>query len=173
MAETFAEWAGALRRFDLPFGQVLDLEEACGKTGIGLIYQRLVRAEFYVRDVFHVLRQGLIGGGMAPAEAERLLRDRFDAIPLLGNAELACTILLGLFAGVDSAAAAAPGDPAKPYDLGAIFAAFAKLGLPPDSLRQMSYPAFVAMCGAFGREGVQAPTEEEFKDMLQRMLPNG
>lgn len=173
MAETVTDWAGALRRFYLPLGKIIDIEEACGKVGIGAIYLRIARHEYFANDVRSVIKYGLIGGGLSPLEAEALLRDRFDVTPLVESAELALSILVDRMSGIEKDETKSGGDPAKPYDVGAIFASFAKAGIPPESLRQMDYAAFVAMCRALGGDSVQPPSEQEFKDMLARMMPNG
>lgn len=173
MAEILVEWGGAERRLALTFGGLLDLEEACGKTGIGEIFLALGQQRYKAAYVFHTIRLGLIGGGLPAAEVKRLMADRFDAMPLVRSVELAINLLIAVMDGIPPDATRPAGDPVKPYDIGAILASFARIGVGPDQVRAMAYADFVLMCRAFGGASVQPPSEEEFKDMLTRMLPNG
>ncbi|WP_370281564.1 gene transfer agent family protein [Pseudooceanicola sp.] len=173
MAEIFVEWGGAERRLSLTYGGLLDIEEACGKVGIGEIYLRLGQHQYRAAYVYHVIRLGLIGGGMTSQEAKRLLDERFDVTPLVRHVEIALDLLIAVMAGIEPDDTKASGDPSRPYDTGAILASFAKLGISPESVRGMSYRDFVHMCRAFGGDTVQPPSEEEFEDMISRMMPNG
>ena len=172
MTEIVVEWGGAERRLALGFGGMLDLEEACGKIGIGEIYLRLAQHRYFAKDAYHAIRLGLIGGGMRPDEAKRLLDDRFDHTPLSLSVEIALELLMAVLGGIEKDETRAPGDPAEPYDVGGILASFAKLGVPPESVRAMSYADFVAMCRAFSGDTVQPPSEDEFHEMIRRMMPD-
>jgi hypothetical protein len=48
-----------------------------------------------VDDVREPLYRGLIGGGMTPTEAGKLVRELFDERPLLENIDLALAVVLG------------------------------------------------------------------------------
>jgi hypothetical protein len=170
MAAFFADWAGAERRFNLSFGQMMDLEEACDKTGIGAIYLRLGSHQYFARDIYHTIRMGLVGGGMSETEAHRLMKDRFDATPLIKSAEMAINILVNQFAGIDPGDTAAPRDVAEPLKAGPILASFLKAGIPPDAVRAMSYADFVNISRAIGGDGVEPPSEQEFADMVARLV---
>lgn len=169
MAIHHAEWAGAERPFNLRFGDVLDLEEACGKVGIGAIYLRLGRSEYYAKDVYETILRGLIGGGMAPSEARRLMVDRFDHVPLVQSVELALDILISMMAGIGPDETRGKGDPAEPHDVGTILSSFIKIGIAPEHIRAMTYADFVNMARAMGGKDVQPPSEDEFLDMLARV----
>ena len=169
MADVFMEWGGAERRFALSFGGLLDLEEACGKIGIGEIYLRLGQHRYFARDVYHTIRLGLIGGGMPPSEADRLMKDRFDATPLVKGVEMALEILIAVMAGVEPDRTKAAGDPSQPHDVGEVLASFIKAGLSPDQVRAMRYDDLVRMSRALGGNTVQPPTEQEFADMVARL----
>lgn len=173
MAEIFVEWGGAERRLALTYGGLLDIEEACGKVGIGEIYLRLAQHQYHAAYVYHVIRLGLIGGGMPSRQAKQLLDERFDVTPLVHHVEIAVELLVAVMGGIEPDDTQPAGDPSKPYDTGAILASFAKLGIPPESVRGMSYKDFVHMCRAFGGDDVQPPSEDEFEDMIARMMPNG
>ncbi|WP_171054198.1 gene transfer agent family protein [Arenibacterium halophilum] len=169
MAEILAEWGGAQRRLALTFGNLLDIEEACGKVGIGEIYVRLGAHRYYARDVYHVIRQGLIGGGLKPTEADRLLQDRFSAMPMVRNVEIALELLIAVMAGIDADEDATPGDPSKPFDAGVIFASFVKMGIPTQAVRDMELADFVRLCRGLSSEGTKPPSEAEFEEMIARM----
>lgn len=49
------------------------LQEACN-AGPYVILDRLIEKTFRIGDISHVLRLGLIGGGMAPTDALKLVR---------------------------------------------------------------------------------------------------
>lgn len=172
MAEILAEWGGEQRRLALTFGNLMDIEEACGKVGIGEIYFRLGSHRYFARDVYHVIRQGLIGGGMRATEADRLMQDRFSAHPLARNMEIALELLISVFSGVDPDEDAKPGDPSKPFDSAAILAMFVKVGISPQSVREMSYADFARLCRGLSSEATKAPTEAEFEEMVERMMGN-
>jgi hypothetical protein len=169
MPEIIKQWAGEDRPFNMPFGKLMDLEEACGKVGFGEIYLRLAKQCYFARDVYHTIRLGLIGGGMSSVEADRLMKDRFDTVPMVERVELALEILISVMVGIEPDETKPAGDPATPYNLGELLASFAKLGVAPSALREMSYQDFIHMCRAFGGEKVQPPTEAEFEEMLERM----
>jgi hypothetical protein len=173
MTPLIREWAGSDRVFKLDFGGVMDLEEACAKSGLGAIYLRMGSHQYRAGDIYHTIRLALIGGGMKPIEAQALMRERFDARPMVENHECALEILITLMGGI-----APPeddegkGDPDEPIPFGEIAANFAKAGVSPASLREMRYDDFIAMLRALRRSGeaeVKPPSEEEYFDMIARM----
>ncbi len=165
-------FAGEERAFRLSFGDVLDLEEACGRTGIGAIFHHLATHSYSIREVHAVIRIGLIGGGMPHDEAARLCDDRMTEL-LVVHHELAMNILLALMSGIDTDETQPAGDPERPYDAGAIFAALLKLGVAPEQVRGMSYADFAATMRAMGGAKAQPPSESEFKDMLRQAKESG
>lgn len=76
------EWADGLHTFRLPIGQLRELQE---KTGVGplRLFNRLLDGSWHVDDAREVMRLGLIGGGMEPLEALRLVQRYVDARPLM------------------------------------------------------------------------------------------
>jgi hypothetical protein len=64
-------------RFRLPIGQLVELEEKCG-AGLPDIFLRLQLGKWKVNEPREILRLGLVGGGMAPADAEMVMRRYFD-----------------------------------------------------------------------------------------------
>ena len=89
MGEVILDWAGEPRVFRLNFGNILDLEQACGRVGIGEIYLKLGTHNYFANYVYHTIRQGLLGGGMRAEEADKLLQERFMHAPMVANFELA------------------------------------------------------------------------------------
>jgi len=164
------EFAGHDRAFDLTTGAVMDLEQACGQVGIGAIYLRVARHEYFRNDIFQIIYRGLIGGGMDEIEAKRIVAERMDAEPLAKMVELALTILLAMMEGVQVADAAKSGDAdGAPMDVGKILHSFVQAGIAPEQVRRMSYADFLNILRAAGRKPAdEAPSEEEYKAILAR-----
>lgn len=165
------EYAGAERDFRLGFGDLLDLEQACGALPVGTIYKRLHAWDFRARDVFEVVRLGLIGGGMAADEAKRIVIERFDVLPLERHVTIAMAILLDMMEGAPEAR-----DPgvdkgeAKPLDRGLLYKNFAQLGIPPREVDAMSVEQALHLFEATSRTAADmAPSEAEFEAMMKRL----
>lgn len=76
------DWADGHHTFRLPLGQLRELQE---KTGVGplRLFHRLMDGSWMADDAREVMRLGLIGGGMEPLEALRLIQRYVDARPLM------------------------------------------------------------------------------------------
>jgi hypothetical protein len=85
IAARLAAWASARRR--LPNANFLDLLASGGLGG------------WRVDDIREPLFRGLIGGGMDPTSAGRLLRDLHDERPLMENVDLALEVVLASLIG--------------------------------------------------------------------------
>lgn len=72
-AEIILEWGGGEHLFRLGGKEIEELEYVCGKVGFGTIYQRLMLGTWFWGDLHHVIRLGLIGGGLGAVEAKRLV----------------------------------------------------------------------------------------------------
>jgi Phage tail tube protein, GTA-gp10 len=74
------ELGGEERVFALYLGQWEELEE---KFGFGPleIFAKLSRLEFRAKWLHEITRLGLIGGGMSPAAAKRLVERYVDSVP--------------------------------------------------------------------------------------------
>lgn len=86
------EWADGDHLFALKGAQIEELEAKCqnpatGKPGIGLgaIWSRVMGGEWYRDDLRHIIRLGLIGGGMGAIEANRLCKTYVDDVPISSN----------------------------------------------------------------------------------------
>lgn len=70
-------WADGEHRFCLQIGGIRELEEKC-KAGSQEIFLRVAQGRWRIDDLRETIRLGLIGGGMAPADAHLLLARYFD-----------------------------------------------------------------------------------------------
>lgn len=162
------EYAGEERPFRLLLGNILDIETACGKVGIGAIYKRVAMHDYRIRDIHSVVLQGLIGGGMKETEARALVDERFDLVPIQQHVNIALAVLVDAMAGDDEPGEAS-GDPENPIDAGAVFNSLIKVGVTPAQVRDMRLDDFRALLRAAGRTDADAaPSEEEFEAMLER-----
>lgn len=93
------------RLFRLPLKQIAELQEACGgKTGggaIGSIYKRLSTGDYTVEDLTHIIRLGLIGGGMAWQEARDLTARELEGRPLMSRWGVALGVLQATMQGYE------------------------------------------------------------------------
>lgn len=71
------------------------IEELQHKTGVGIgaLYLRLSTSKFRDADTVEVIRLGLIGGGMAPQDAQRLVETYAKGRPFAETLPLALDIL--------------------------------------------------------------------------------
>lgn len=86
--------------FDLaPSHIVRELEAATG-AGIGALVRRVIEERtFRHAEIEHAIRLGLVGGGMSPKEAARLVAAYLPAAPLHDGMILAMSVLGALFFG--------------------------------------------------------------------------
>jgi hypothetical protein len=97
-AEVTLDWADGTYTFRLSVKGIIELEEKCGAP-FGQIFTRLTTGLFAVNDVVETIRIGLIGGGMKPTEAKKLI-DRY-AMPVGDNQHLARAIIMGAMFGFE------------------------------------------------------------------------
>jgi hypothetical protein len=91
-------WADGDYRFRLAWKQIIELQE---KTDSGpyVTLQRLVSGQWRVEDISNVIRLGLIGGGMTPADALKKVRTYVEDRPPLENVIIAQTVLTAALMG--------------------------------------------------------------------------
>lgn len=94
------------KTFALSRDQILELERKTG-SGIGLIYQQFVSAQFRFSDALEVIRLGLIGGGTSPLKAHELVEAYSLPTPVVEVFSLAFDVLETRWSGQ---AASADGD---------------------------------------------------------------
>lgn len=78
--------------FALPFPLIEELERKTG-VGIGVLFQRIRSLAFSIADIAETIRLGLIGGGMAPADAFKLVETYVRQRPLAETLPVALSIL--------------------------------------------------------------------------------
>lgn len=92
-------FAGAVRRFQLRYGEISTLERMCG-AGVGEIMMRLPTHRFTARDIWETIRLGLEGGGMSEPEATAMVM-RYHETALGAHLQLAADILSAAVSGVE------------------------------------------------------------------------
>jgi hypothetical protein len=93
-------WADGEHRFRLGIGQLRELQEKT-EAGPAFILGRLQNGSWLLDDLREPLRLGLIGGGMSPVEALRLVQRYVDDRPLLESVQPAMAVLLAALVGVE------------------------------------------------------------------------
>jgi hypothetical protein len=78
--------------FSLTDDMIAELERLSG-MGIGALYVRAVASQFALADLVQIIRLGLIGAGMAPQEAKRLVDTYAVNRPMAETFPLALDIL--------------------------------------------------------------------------------
>ena len=73
------DWGDGKYAFALKLKQIDELERLCD-CGIGELVSRIFEQRFKGRDVYHTIRLGLIGGGMAPVVATKLCDTYVDGV---------------------------------------------------------------------------------------------
>lgn len=167
MRDLITDFAGAQRCFRLRVGEIADIEQACGKIGIGAIYLRVSAHQYFQQDVSNVIKYALIGGGMPSVEAKHLVDGRMDITPLTQMQALAVDILVATFAGIERDDTKPAGDPQVPLDMGKLFQSFVQVGVSPNDVRATDYGDFCNMVRVASGGDVQPPSEEEFADMIR------
>lgn len=91
-------WGDDEYPFRLAIGELQELER---KTDAGPLelYDRLIARKWHVADLREIHRNGLIGGGMAPPDAMKLVRRYVDERPLMESVSTAQAILLSALLG--------------------------------------------------------------------------
>ena len=74
------EWAGGEHLFRLGWGELRSIQEACD-AGPFAILERLGNGAWRLDDISSVIRFGLIGGGVPPVEASKLVRLYVEKFP--------------------------------------------------------------------------------------------
>lgn len=86
------DWADGTYRFRLGWGELAELQE---KTDAGpyVVLHRLHSHQWRIEDISNVVRLGLIGGGMPPADALKKVRMYVEQRPPLESHQFALAIL--------------------------------------------------------------------------------
>jgi Phage tail tube protein, GTA-gp10 len=78
---------------------ILELEDKCG-VGVAEIYQRISTSKWKYNDIRETLRLGLIGAGMTPDKALRLINRYCDDRPWTESLLAAQAVLIAALVGV-------------------------------------------------------------------------
>ncbi|TWF53265.1 gene transfer agent family protein [Neorhizobium alkalisoli] len=97
-AQITLPWADGDYTFRLGWGELELLQEACN-AGPYVILNRLMSEQWFMGDIAHTIRLGLIGGGMKPADALKKVRDYVQNRPPAENVPYAQGILSAGLAG--------------------------------------------------------------------------
>jgi hypothetical protein len=87
-----AELGGEERQFALYLGQWEELQEITG-CGPFILFQKLGTWDIRAKWLREIIRLGLIGGGMAPAQAKRMVERYVDSVPFSESLPLAIKIV--------------------------------------------------------------------------------
>ena len=86
------DWADDTHRFRLAWGQLIELQDAT-EAGPAVVLKRLMDGTWRLQDVSHTLRLGLIGGGMEPVKALKMVRQYVEARPPMESLVYAQAVL--------------------------------------------------------------------------------
>ncbi len=106
-------WADGEHTFRLAIGAMRELQTKTG-TGPYKVLERLRDNDWRVDEIREVIRLGLIGGGMAPSEVNRLVVAYFDEleVPILEHIPVAIQVLMAPMIGTPEPSGKSA--PAKP-----------------------------------------------------------
>jgi hypothetical protein len=93
-------WADGDYTFRLGWGELEALQEACD-AGPWVVLDRLFTKQCLVGDISNVIRQGLIGGGLEPTAATKLVRTYVEKRPPAENLLFATVILQAAIQGAE------------------------------------------------------------------------
>ena len=92
-AELNLFFADGEHTFRLPIGGLRELQDKCG-AGPQAIFNRLASGNWLIDDVIETLRIGLIGGGMSPVDAAKLVERYVVDGTLQADSQVATQIVL-------------------------------------------------------------------------------
>ena len=105
------EFADGEYDFRLPIGQLVELQEKTGR-GPAKLFEDLRSGTWLARDPSETIRLGLIGGGLKPNEAVKLVRSYVEERPLTESVFTAMAILAAaLFGAGDEERVGKPEEP--------------------------------------------------------------
>jgi hypothetical protein len=81
-AEITLEWGDDEYLFALKGAEIEELQHQCGKVGFGVIFERVNLGGWFWSDIYHIIRLGLIGGGMGAVDAKRKVDFYMGASPV-------------------------------------------------------------------------------------------
>jgi len=91
-AKITLDWADGSHDFRLAWKQLIELQEKCD-AGPNVVLQRLFDGTWRMQDISETIRVGLIGGGMKPSDALKLVRTYVEDRPPMENVLFAQAVL--------------------------------------------------------------------------------
>ena len=85
-------WAGGEHLFRLGWGELRSIQEACD-AGPFVVLERLGNGSWKLEDISNPIRFGLIGGGVPPVEASKLVRLYVENFPPIQSCFVAHAVL--------------------------------------------------------------------------------
>lgn len=155
------DWADGTYAFRLGWAELEKLQEACD-AGPYVVLQRLRTGTWRVGDVAHVVRLGLIGGGMTPVDALKKVRAYVEARPPAESLLPAQAILSAGVVGApeedDGSDRPAPNDADRVDDLpngkirmATVYGLGAAMGFTPQQVGAMSLWQFMAAVKGYAK----------------------
>lgn len=126
------DWADGTFAFRLAWGELEKLQEACD-AGPYVVYNRLVDGTWRVGDIVNVVRLGLIGGGMAPVDALKKVREYVEKRPPMENLVIAQAVLSAAIVGAPDEDAGKKAEAASPAESDLTTSRMENSDLPPST----------------------------------------
>lgn len=114
-AEVTLAWADGDYTFRLAIKQLMELQDKCN-AGPAFILSRLMQGTWFVNDIRETVRLGLIGGGMDPAAALKLVRWYVEERPLAESIMLAKALLMAVILPIEDDPLGKPEAPKDPSE---------------------------------------------------------
>ena len=102
MIEHRAFFGDGEKTFAFPTRDLIQELERKTSHGVGALFRRFRTTDYALSDVFEVLRLGLIGGGMSPVEADKLVNVYGVGRPLGEVFAVADGVITALFFGTEA-----------------------------------------------------------------------
>jgi len=91
-ASVTLDWADGEHHFRLGWGEIAKLQEAVD-AGPYYLLQQIYAGHWRVEHLSNIIRLGLVGGGMVPVDALKLVRSYVESRPPMENLQTAIAIL--------------------------------------------------------------------------------
>lgn len=102
MIEYRAFFGDGEKLFAFPSRELIEELERKTGQGVGALFRRFRQSDYSFSDVTEIIRLGLIGGGAAPAEADRLVSVYAIGRPLAEVFDVADGVITALFFGTEA-----------------------------------------------------------------------
>jgi hypothetical protein len=99
--EITEKWADGEHVFRLAIGQLRELQEKTNAGPLQLFRRFTLTSDWRIDDVRETIRLALIGGGMKPTDALKLVERYVDERPLLESIPIAIRVMEAILLGVD------------------------------------------------------------------------